>query len=107
MERLDKRRSDFEAHGARIVGISVDPIAKSEELSERLGLGFPLLSDEDATVIRAYGVFHAEKRIALPAVVIVDRDGIVRWRRVSDSVTDRPDEDVLLNVVSRLPGAPR
>ncbi len=105
MERFEERRSDFEARGAKLAAISVDPIEDSQALAERLKLGFPLLSDEDRTVVRAYGVYHAEKKIALPAIVVIDREGIVRWRRVSESVTDRPEEDVVLDVVARLPAA--
>jgi thioredoxin-dependent peroxiredoxin len=107
LERFGKRRADFEAKNARIAAISVDPIDVAQKLYDRLELGFPLLSDEGGAVARAYGVYHTEKKIALPAIIVVDSSGVVRWRRISGSVTDRPEEDEVLDVVDRLPHASR
>ena len=103
MERFEKRRADFETHRAAIAAICVDPIDVSQELADRLHLGYPILADEGGTVAQAYGVWHAEKKIALPAIVVVGRGGVIRWRRVSRSVGDRPDEDEVLEVVERVP----
>jgi peroxiredoxin len=103
LERLEERRAEFEAKGARVAAVSVDPVDVSQELATRLGLGFPLLADEKGALIRAFGVWHADKEISLPAVVVVDRHGVVRWRRVSSSVSDRPDEDSVLEILGRLP----
>ena len=103
MERYEERRAAFEAAGARLAAVSVDPIEVSQELATRLGLGFPILADPDGDVIRAFGVWHASRKIALPAVFVIDREGVIRWRRVSSSVTDRPTEDEVLEVVGRIP----
>jgi peroxiredoxin len=103
LERYEGRRAELEAKNARIAAISVDPIDVSQDLADRLHLGFPILADEGGAVARAYGVWHAERKIALPAVIVIGRGGVVRWRRVSRSVTDRPDEDDVVDVVSRLP----
>ena len=103
MERYEKRRAAFDAQAVRIAGVSVDPIEVSQDLANRLELGFPILADEKGEMAKAYGVWHAQKRIALPAIVIVGPKGFVRWRRVSHSVSDRPDEDEVLEVVKRLP----
>ncbi len=105
LERLEKRRGEFESKNATLVGISVDSLAASQKLSDQLGLGYPLLADEAAKVIRVYGVIEPDRRIAIPAVVAVDRDGVVCWRHVSETVSERPDEDALLDVISKLPGA--
>ena len=77
----------------------VDPIDVSQELATRLKLSYPILSDPDGSMIRAYGVWHADKKIALPAVFVIDPKGVIRWRRVSTSVTDRPEEDEVIEAV--------
>lgn len=105
MERFEKRRPELEAAGARVAAISVDPIEKSQELARGHELRFPLLSDEAAEVIKAYGVFHGERRISLPSIFVVDSTGVVRWRYVSRSVTDRPDEDDVVAAVKKLKGS--
>lgn len=79
-----------------MVGISVDPIEKSKDLAQSLGLTFPLLSDPDLAVIRAYGVADESNEIAWPSEFIVDRDGTIRWRATAQSVGTRPSAaDVL------------
>jgi peroxiredoxin Q/BCP len=103
LERYEKRRRDFDEAGVRVAAVSVDPIDVSQGLADRLQLGFPLLADDGGDLARAYGVWHAEKKIAIPSIVVVDRAGVVRWRRVSGSVSDRPEEDEVLSVVRRLP----
>jgi peroxiredoxin Q/BCP len=39
-----------------VVGISPDPVAKQSSFAGRHGFGFPLLSDPDHRVARAFGV---------------------------------------------------
>jgi len=48
--------AEFEAAGAQRVGISADPVDKQKQFDEMHDLGYPLLSDEDKTVAKAYGV---------------------------------------------------
>lgn len=48
--------AEFRAAGARVVGISADPVARQHEFAERHGLSYPLLSDPDGAVATAYGV---------------------------------------------------
>ncbi len=64
---------------------------KSFQLDHRRGLYFPLLSDPDRRIIVQYGLADKEKEIAVPTVIIVGRDGRVRWKHVGKTVMDRPD----------------
>jgi mycoredoxin-dependent peroxiredoxin len=102
LERLEERRVKLESKGATLTAISVDPVEKSRALASRLGIQFPLLSDPGGEVARAYGVWHAEKEIALPAVFVIDRRGAIRWKRVSASLNDRPPEDDIVEAVDAL-----
>jgi peroxiredoxin Q/BCP len=79
-----------------VVGISVDPLEDSRALVKDLGLSFPLLSDPDLAVIRAYGVADESNGIAWPSEVLVDPGGAIRWRQGAQSVGTRPSAaDVL------------
>lgn len=68
--------------GAEVWGISRQSVDSHERFARNFGLGFPLLSDVDSRVIRAYGV-------GLPgiglrrSVFVVDGSGVVRWRHVA------------------------
>jgi len=85
----------FERRGAQVVGISVDPPAHNRAMVEKLRLPFPLLSDPQGALSRRYGVWNDDQRIAIPAIVVVDRVGTVCWVYAGHDVADRPgDEDL-------------
>jgi peroxiredoxin Q/BCP len=48
--------SEFEVLGAQRVGISTDPVDKQLQFADLNGFDYPLLSDRDGEVARAFGV---------------------------------------------------
>ncbi len=96
MGRFEKRRPEFEKKGATLAAVCVDPVPTSRALAAKLGLHYPILADPQAGTIRAWGVWHESKKIALPAIFIVGPDGRIVWRRVSETIGDRPSEDDVL-----------
>ncbi len=69
----------FESSGAQVIGISVDPPEKNKVFASVLGLTFPLLSDTDRTVSRAYGVLIPVLRLAHRVTFGIDQRGTVRF----------------------------
>jgi thioredoxin-dependent peroxiredoxin len=59
-----------------VVGISRDPPAAQRRWKEKLGLPFPLLSDEDAEIQKAYGVWK-EKNMYGKKVMGTERTTVV------------------------------
>jgi peroxiredoxin len=55
---------------------------------KRIGVGFPLLSDEGAHTAAAYGVALAGMDMAVPAVIVVRRDRTIAWKRVGETLVD-------------------
>ena len=53
-------QADYAAHGAVVLGISPDPVAKVKKFHDKQGLNFTLLADEGHAVAERYGVW-AEK----------------------------------------------
>lgn len=100
--RFEARRAELEQAGARLAAVSVDPVETSRALVEKMKLGFPVLSDPGGRAIEAWGVTHTGKGIAIPSVFVVAGDGTIRWRKISELVTDRPTEDEVLAVVQGL-----
>jgi peroxiredoxin len=78
---------DFEAVGARLLGISCDPRFALRAWSEEEGFGFDLLSDfwPHGAAARTYGVFDESSGMALRGSFLVDADGIVRWSVVNEA----------------------
>ena len=97
---------EFEERNIGLVAISVDPMDVSTRMRERHGLTFPLLSDVNAEVIRAYDVFNPLARISKPATFVLDGDGIIRWRKIGEHLADRPlAATVLEKATALLPDA--
>ncbi len=42
---------------ARVFGVSIDPVASHQKFISKFSLPFPLLSDEDQRIVKAYGVW--------------------------------------------------
>lgn len=72
---------DFERAGMMVVGISPDPVAKLAEFKMTEHVTFPMLSDADKSVLRAYGAY-GEKVLygktvlgVLRSTFVIDVDG--------------------------------
>ncbi len=59
-------------------------------MAKRLKLPFAVLSDADLSVTLAFGVAMPEDDFAVPAVVVLARDGTIHSVRISEGVQDRP-----------------
>jgi peroxiredoxin len=90
---------DFEARGASLAAIAVDPPERSRALAGKLGLPYPLLSDVDLTVTRAFGLEDVENGISWPALYVVTPDGTVRWRSLSETYKERAAPDLILQAL--------
>jgi peroxiredoxin Q/BCP len=73
-----------QAAGAQVVGISADPPSSHQKFASRYELNFPLLSDTDKRVLKAYGVFKKKSLYGREfmgierTTFIVDRTGTIR-----------------------------
>jgi thioredoxin-dependent peroxiredoxin len=54
---LQERLPDFDARGARVIGVSPDGLESHRRFRDRYGLAFTLLSDPDHEAAEAYGVW--------------------------------------------------
>jgi len=107
LQGLQLRIADFQRHGCAVAAVVVDPPETNARVAARLGLGFPVLSDPGLALVDAFGLRHAGgahegQDIARSASVLLDKDGVVRWRHVTDNVRRRPDPAVILAAVDGL-----
>ena len=92
----------FKAERAEVIAISVDPLEKSRELKDKLGVPFTILSDPDLKVIRRYGVLDPGGKISIASVFLVDTRGVVRWSYVAEDYTVRPPDETLLSQLNEM-----
>lgn len=81
----------------------MDAPADSRRFAADYGIGFPLLSDEDAAVAGRY-VGVTSDHAALPGVTIIDRDGRIAFRQQASSKDDRMSAAELVATLDRTLG---
>jgi thioredoxin-dependent peroxiredoxin len=76
-------RQDLSEAGFAVLGISPDSPAKLAKFAEREGLTFPLLSDPDKTVLKAYGAYgekmlYGKKSVGvIRSTFVIGADGAI------------------------------
>ena len=95
---------DYEAAGARVLGVSPDPVAAVGRFHQKHDLGFTLLADPEHEVAEAYGTW-AEKKMygktfwgVVRATYLIGPDG--RITHVFGKVSAKTHDDVVLEALA-------
>ncbi len=95
------RAGEMAGLDAKIVGISPQDLGSHERFRQHHGLTVPLLADTDKAVAKAYGVTVPAVGVRR-AVVIVDEEGIVRYRHVHTLGIGFEDVDDLRDALAQV-----
>ncbi len=95
-----ERFKDFDTE---VVSISLDSTYALNAWAKSMHTSFPLLSDfyPQGKVVDLYGVRH---QAGMPnrAVIVIDKEGIIRYIEVLDNPGDMPDNEDLFEVLHNL-----
>ncbi|MEM9365211.1 MAG: redoxin domain-containing protein [Planctomycetota bacterium] len=98
------KTKDFADAGISLVAISTDNVEKLKSSLENFQVEgdfpFPLVSDAELQVFKAYRAFDDFEEQPLHGTFLVDGDGLVRWQDISYEPFD--DADFLLKEAKRL-----
>lgn len=93
---LQQNLANIRAQGLGVAGISDDPVATLKNFADRRGITYPLLSDKNSKVIKAFGILNNEVPpdhpfygIPYPGTYIVDLDGRVTAKYFVEDFTQR------------------
>jgi hypothetical protein len=82
--QLEQRRADFARQGYNVATITYDSTAILKAFSERVGIGYPMLSDPDSRIIREFGILNESVPkgtpyygVPYPGTYILDARGVV------------------------------
>jgi alkyl hydroperoxide reductase subunit AhpC len=99
---LSGQIEEFQRRDCEVLGISTDSLATHERWvatpKDHGGLGalnFPLASDEDGAVCRAYGVYGPRQHVALRGLFIIDPNGVLQYQVVHNLSVGRRTDEVL------------
>ena len=71
----------YEEHDVQPVGVNPASVASHERYRDKFKFPFPLLSDAERTVARAYGALKPDGKGIQRTVVLIRRDGTVVFAR--------------------------
>ena len=91
--------SDYVATGAEVVGISTDTVESHKRFSENRGLPLKLLSDAEGRVTNLYGVRSWLPGRSARAVIVIDAQGIIRYRKVEPLSLFRPRDHQVIAAI--------
>ncbi len=87
----------FKKEGAEVIAISVDSVYSHKAWMERdlPTVKYPVVSDLQKTIARAYGVLLEDKGVALRGTFIIDPQGVIQYQVVSALNLGRSTEETL------------
>ena len=97
----------FESLDTQVLGVSVDHIGAQQAFAEKLGLTYPLIDDFSRDIVQKYGVMDDNPnspffRYAKRAYVIIDKQGIVRYKHIMDQSGHLLDSEEILGQVAKI-----
>ena len=72
------QKAAFDAKNAVIYGVSFDTQEENKAFAEKFSFNFPLLSDTDKQVAKAYGVLNFTRLFANRVTFVIDPEGVIR-----------------------------
>jgi len=98
--------ADYEAAGARVIGISPDPVGAVKRFAEKHDLNFTLLADEEHKVAEAYGTWTEKSMYGKKywgvsrTTYIIGPDGKIT--HVFPKVSPKTHDEVVLKALAEL-----
>ena len=98
---------DYEKLDAQILAVSVDSLFTLNKFKAEQNLNFPLLSDFNKSVSRAYDTLYEDfvfgmRGVAKRSAFVLDKTGTVRYAEVLESAGDLPDFEAVRSALARL-----
>ena len=103
------RGGEYEAAGARVIGVSPDTVEAEKKFAGKFDLDFTLLADADHAVAEAYGAWgeksmYGKKYMGVQrATFIIDPDGKIA--KVFPKVQPKKHDDLVLKALNELAAA--
>ena len=99
--------STYNSADAKVLGISVDSVFTLGKFKEEQQLNFPLLSDFNKDVSRAYDTIYETfgynmKGVSKRSAFVIDREGKVQYGEVLDNAAEVPDFNAVRAALSAI-----
>lgn len=109
LAELDTFKNELQKRHAQVAAIAPDGIERYKVLHSELGLHFDLLHDENALLIKNFGLYDEGTSTAWPAVYILQEQGgevKVAWVSLAETYKIREQPKLILAALDRLQNEP-
>jgi peroxiredoxin len=106
---LQSDLSKLSENKIQIIAVSYDSVEVLKKFSNNKKLEFPLLSDPESELIKAFGLLNPDAKgktqgIPYPGTIILDSKGVIQAKLFFDGYRDRHTSTDILESVARLEG---
>lgn len=107
--QLTEISDQIEAMGISVVTITYDSVETLKNVQEDQDIQFPLLHDEEVTIVNSFGVRnldyepgHRVYGIPYPGIFLIDPDGVIKAKFAEERYQDRPPWEDVLEAIAEL-----
>ena len=98
---MQSHYEEFLAQGAQLWTVSSDDPEKLRALRDDNDLTFPILLDPENKISISYGLLNEDNpKVPHPTALVIDADGVIRYRRVDEDYRVRPSAQELLEALT-------
>jgi peroxiredoxin len=103
MAQLRQDYQEYLSRGAEVIAVGPEDQLGFSEFWEKENMPFPGVPDHSHKVANLYQQkVDLLKLGRMPAMVIVDKKGKIRYRHYGDSMSDIPDDSEILSILDEL-----
>jgi peroxiredoxin len=113
VEKLTSYYKDIVDLGAKLIIVTPKPLQTTRRVARFFEVEFDFWLDDSLEAAEKLGLLHRTSvpgsfRVEYgsdtvwPTALVVDRSGIIRYTELSKHISDRPDPEVLVNVLRKL-----
>jgi len=113
VEEITSHYKSLSDLGAKLILITPKPLDTTRRVAEMFGVEFDFWLDESLHIAKSFGILLTEgvpesqykeygHNTFWPTVLVVDKDGVIRYSKLSRLLFDRPDSVVLVKELKKL-----
>lgn len=91
---------DYQSTGAEVVAVSVGSVESHRSFAEHHSLPMPILADEHLEIAKLLKVKFVFGNISQRAVIVIDKEGVIRYRKSVLPIFRPTDDEVLAAIKS-------
>jgi peroxiredoxin len=99
--------------GAKLIFITPKPLGTTRRVAEMFGVEFDFWLDESLEIAKSLGILMSEgvpesqykeygHNTSWPTALVVDKDGVIRYSKLSRLLFDRPNSEALVKELKKL-----